>query len=359
MKWLKPTLSIPLGALMSSVAFLVPSNAIAEYAIVDRIPGPSVALWDYAAIDADARRLFLATGYSPNGGVTVLDLDSRQVTPKLLAGQMTHGFSVLGAGTAVVADGAQNAVRFFEERTGKSLALVQTGKPPQPGGWRNPDAILLEPKTGLLVAVNSDSGTLSLVDVKRHVTIGSIKVGGELEFAAAKGDGTIYVNVATKNSIAVVNVPQRRVLRVIALKDCEKPTGLAYDSADDLVISVCSNGVAKFVDAESDSELASIGVGNGADAVMYDTDRRVAFIAAGGNGTLSVIRVAGRRDIAVIQTLATQPGTRLGAVDPQTGKLYLPTSKPDRTAPPIQLPGLPPIPPALPGSFEFLVVAPQ
>lgn len=207
------SMTITFAVLMASAALASLSTALAEYAIVDRIPGPSIAIWDNAAIDTDARRLFLATGYSPNGGVTVLDLDSRQVTPKLLGDQMTHGFSILGSGIAVVSSGAQNAVRFFEERTGKSLALVQTGKPPQAGDWHNPDTVLLEPKTELLVAVNGDSGTLSLVDVRRHVSIGFIEVSGKLETAAAKGDGTIYVNVATKNSIAVVDVPGRKVLK--------------------------------------------------------------------------------------------------------------------------------------------------
>jgi hypothetical protein len=357
MKHSSSTWAVMLAAFVSTAALAAGSlEPAAEYAIVDRIHGPSIALWDYAAIDPVSRRLFLATGYSQNGGVTVLNLDSRQVIPKLLGDQMTHGLVILDDGTAVVAIGAQNAVRFFEEGTGRSLALVHPGPPRRSEGWRSPDALLFEPKTGFLIAVDSDNGLLNLVDVKRHVPLGSIEVGGNLEFAAARGDGTIYVNDETKNAIAVVDIPQRKLLRSIALRNCEGPTGLAYDSADDLLISVCNNGVAKFVDAASGSEYASISVGKGADAVMYDAKRKIAFIASGDDGTLSIIRVVGRHRIAVIQTIITQPGTRLGAVDPTTGRLYLPTAKPDEVAPPIRLPGLPPMPPALPGSFEFLVV---
>jgi hypothetical protein len=329
-----------------------------DYAIVQRISGPqSVSGWDYATIDGSARRLFLGTSFSSGAGVTALDLSSGRTTSNLVAVKTPHGIAIVGDGTAAVADASENVVLFFDEKTGKVVASVHTGKPPRRDDWRNPDSLLLEPKTGLLVAVNRDSGALSLVDVTQHAVVGTIRVGGKLEATAAKGDGTVYVNVESQNAIAVVDVPSRKLIRDLPLRNCEEASGLAYDSADGVVISVCGNGLAKFVDPQSGSEVASIEVGKGADAVIYDPQRKVVFIPGGDDGTLSVIHVADRRHIIRTQTLATQPGTRLGAIDPLTGKLYLPTAKPDLNAPRLHLPGLPPIPPALAGSFEFLVVA--
>ena len=208
----------------------------------------------------------------------------------------------------------------------------------------------------MLVAVNKDSGELALIDVKKRLLVGKIHVGGSLEAAAASGDGTVYVNVDDKGTIAVVDIPGRHVIRELALSRCVAPSGIAYDSVDDLVISVCDNGVAKFVAPRTGREVASLEVARGADAVMYDARRKIAFIAGGDDGRLSIIHIAGRKDIRVIQTLRTQPGTRLGAIDPASGRLYLPTAKPDLGAPPLRLPGLPPIPPAASGSFQFLVV---
>jgi hypothetical protein len=328
-----------LGAFASTIAVLsgtaigASTDPVAEYAIVERIPGPSsVAGWDYATIDSRARRLFLATSYRSVGGVSVLDLSSGRVTPSLLVDTTPHGIAVLGNGTAAAADASKNAVLFFDEQTGRIVASVDTGKPPQPDGWHNPDSLLLEPKSELLIAVNGDSGALSLVDVTRHSVVDSIVVGGKLEAAGAAGDGTVYVNVETSGTIAVVDVPARKVIRKLPLKGCEEPTGLEYDAADRMIISVCSNGLAKFVDPDSGSELASIHVGRGADAVMYDAARKVVFIAGGDEGELSIIRVANRRHISIVQTLATQPGTRLGAVDILTGKFYLQTTDPYRLA---------------------------
>jgi DNA-binding beta-propeller fold protein YncE len=349
-------------ALLWSIGAAASSSGTVEYAIAGKISGPaSVAAWDYATVDPGTRRLYLATIAVPAraSGLTVVELNSEQVTPTFLAAQMPHGFAVLGNGMAALADAATNAVLFFDQGTGKRLASVDTGKPPDPQGWHNPDALLLEPKTGLLIAANKDSHALALIDVRKHSVVSSIDLDGELEFLVADGDGRVYVNIESKNAIGVVDIPGRKVVKRIPLKGCEEPSGAAYDAADRLVISVCGNGVAKFVDPAKALEVASVTVGKGADAVMYDPKRKVVFIAGGDDGKLSVLRVPDRDHIALTQTLKTQPGTRLGAVDPETGRLYLPTSKPDLAAPPLHFPGLPPIQPPLKGSFEIWVVAPR
>jgi hypothetical protein len=354
-------LLIALSLVISSTAHRAwAATAKPNYSIVERIAGPlGVTGWDYATVDERAQRLFLATSYASGGGVTVLDLKTGKAGANSVAAKIPHGFASLSDGTVAISDGGQSAVLFFDVGTGKVISSVSTGRPPHAEGWHNPDAMLLEPKTGLLVAVNGDSGALVLVDVRQHVLVGSIKIGGKLETAGAKGDGTVYVNVESTGAIAVVDLPARKLVRTLPLRNCEEPTGLAYDAADGVLISVCSNGLAKFIDPDAGSELASIPVGNGADAVMYDPRRGTVFIVGGDEGKLSVIQLSDRRHIKLVQTLATQPGTRLGAVDPSTGKLYLPTAKPDLAAPPLRLPGLPPIPPALSGSFQFLVVAAQ
>jgi DNA-binding beta-propeller fold protein YncE len=347
-------------ALLGGIGAAASSSEAAEYTITGRISGPvSIAAWDYATVDPGTRRLYLATIAVParNSGLTVVELNSEQVIPTLVAAQMPHGFAVLGDGTAALADAATNAVLIFDQRTGRRLASVGTGRPPQPQGWHNPDALLLEPKTGLLIAANKDSHALALIDVKKRSVVSSIDLDGELEFLVADGNGKVYVNIESKDAVGVVDVPGRKVMKRIPLKGCEEPSGAAYDAADGLVISVCGNGVAKFVDPVKALEVASVTVSKGADAVMYDPKRKVVFIAGGDDGTLSILRVSDRDHIALMQTLKTQPGTRLGAVDPETGKLYLPTAKPDLAAPPLHFPGLPPIPPAAKGSFEIWVVA--
>jgi hypothetical protein len=68
-----------IGSLSAAIAADLPTS-IPRYAIVERIPGPGTN-WDYLAVDAAARRLYIA-----HDGVTALDLDTNKLTVHLVAG---------------------------------------------------------------------------------------------------------------------------------------------------------------------------------------------------------------------------------------------------------------------------------
>jgi hypothetical protein len=176
----------------------------------------------------------------------------------------------------------------------------------------------------LLIALNGESGLVLLVDVKKSGVVGTASVDGHPEFAAADGSGNIYINVnrGKSSEIVAMDMVSRKVVKRIPLDGCEEATGLAYDQADQVVLSVCDNGILKAYDARAGRVVASIAVGRGADALMFDSVRRRAFVAGGDDGTLGVIAVRGGGDIALVQ-------------------------------PPIPYPGV------LPGTFEFLVAAPN
>jgi len=331
------------------------------YQRVASVPGGSAdGVWDYATFDHASRRLYLA-----QEGVTVLDLDTGKVTPHFATGKSflgiapTHHVLPVNGGKAVaVTDVATNSIDFFDAQTGKIFSVVSVG-PLSQQNWHNPDGLLYEPKSEFLIAVNGDSSSLSLIDTKEFVINGEIPIAkGKLETAVADGAGLVYVNLQETHSIAVVDIAKRKVLREIVMKGCEEPTGLAYDAEDGLVISVCSNGILKFIATDSEKEIASMKVGSGADGVIYDPKRHFAFSFGGDEGTLSVIRVRGRGDIALAQTLKTKQSARLGALDSITGRVYIPVATFGPPAAPIKLPGMEELPGLNPHTFEFLVVSP-
>jgi DNA-binding beta-propeller fold protein YncE len=319
-----------------------------EYVLSAKIPGAGGA-WDYAVVDDYNSRMYLA-----QEGVTALGLKSGELTHGLVKGGMTHGLAALGDGSVAVDDAATRTITVFNGATGQVVATIETAHDNPIQGVHALDALVLEPKTGLLVAINGESGLLVLADVKRQSVVGTIKIGGKPEYAAVDGAGRIYINVENheKAEIVAVDVPTRKVISHIPLRGCEEPTGLAYDRQADLLMSVCENGVAKFIRAGNAEEVASLPVGKGADAIMFDPRRRRAFVAGAEAGTLSVIAVRSVTEISVIQTLVTQRGTRLGAVDVATGKVYLPAAKFGPPVPPN------PYPSVVPGTFAILVVAP-
>ncbi len=346
---------------LSLLAFTPASAQTAPYRISRPISGGDAdGLWDYATIDNDSRRLYLA-----QSGVTVLDLDSGIVTAHFVKGvtfeglAMSHQILPANAGQSLaVSDAGTNAVDFFDSRSGVLISSVSLG-PVSPGKFHNPDGIFYEPTTHFLVSVNGDSSSLSLIDTKSLTKTGDIPIGkGKLETGVADGAGLAYVNLESSGSIAVVDVSRRKLVREFPMKNCEEPTGLAYDSPDRLLISVCSNGLAKFIASESGKELASLQVGKGSDALIYDPRRHFVFSFGGESGTLSIIALKGRDHIALLQTLKTQPSARLGALDPKTGRVYIPAAIVGPPAAPIKLPGMEEMPGLNPHTFKFIVVEP-
>ncbi|MDQ0469089.1 hypothetical protein [Labrys wisconsinensis] len=319
------------------------------YAVVGEIPGAGGA-WDYTVIDPGSGRLYVA-----QQGVTALDLNTRQLVTGLVAGGTTHGIAPLGDGRVAVTDSASKTITVFAGATGAVLARISTDHDAPTSGRHALDALVLEPKSGLLAAVSGESDVLLLADAGQARIVGTVPLGGAPEYAAADGAGTVFVNVSSgkASEIVAVDVPGRRVARRMALDGCEDPTGLAYDADDGWLISACRNGLAKVLQADSGRSVASLAVGRGADAVLLDSKRRRAFVPAGVDGTLSVIALHGASDVAVVQTLATRQGARLGAVDVATGRLYLPTAE---FVPPVS-PGSRPT--LVPGTFKILVVAPE
>jgi hypothetical protein len=58
-----------------------------------------------------------------------------------------------------------------------------------------------------------------------------------------------------KSEIAVLDIAARKVSLRIALPGCARPSGLAYDAKDDLLITSCRNSVAKIVEAKTGREV--------------------------------------------------------------------------------------------------------
>jgi DNA-binding beta-propeller fold protein YncE len=308
-----------------------------NYALLDSIAAGDGG-WDFASVDSGGDRLFVAR----SNGVTAIDLATKKVTDRLVAGEGVHGVLPLPNSPFAISTNGKSANAFlFDKASGKIEATFSTGQ--------NPDALLLEPKTGLVVIFNGKSHDATLIDVAAKTIAGTIALPGKPEIGAVDGAGRVFVNLEDSAEIAVLDLPARKVVARYKLDGCEAPTGLAFDAATGALISACDNKTAKVVDAATGRDLATLAIGKGPDGVMLDAARRRAFIPA-GDGSLAVLSLASPKEIAVSEMVTTQPGAKTGALDPATGKLYLPTAT---FAAPEQE-GARPKP--VPGSFVILVV---
>ena len=308
------------------------------YHIVDRVPMTD-GWWDYATFDPVHRRVFVSRG----DGVFKLDTSTGLVDPQVIPGSEGRGVIVLPGGKEVLEDMAgYSAAVLFDAADGhvtKMFSLRQA-----------PDAAVWEP-VGRRVWVIGGHGEVYLLDPVTLKQTARIDLGERLEFVATDGHGRVFVNGVDSASVIAVDAASLKAIGRWKMKGCKEPTGMAYAAAANVVLSVCTNKMLNVLDAATGRELEALPVGEGADAVIYDPSTREAFVPSAVDGRLTVLAVNGPKDVQILEQDTTQVGTRTGAVDPETGTLYLPTAR----FGPVNKLGWPE---ALPRTVELLVMKP-
>lgn len=320
-------------ALVSSSAAVAANPA---YHAADQIKAADGG-WDLLSVDPMAKRLYVAR----RDAVTAVDLASGKVTDKLAAADGGHAaLAIPGTSNVLVTNGNSNKATIIDGRTGEVRSTLPTGK--------KPDAATYDPATHDVWIMTPGDGGITVIDPRSAKVLGQVAVGGSLELGASDGRGHLYVNVEDRNEVAVIDTRARKVLRHEPLPGCDGPTGIVYDPATRETVSACANGVAVILSAAG-KPVASIPIGKRPDGAAFDERRHVALIPSGADGSLSVIELA---PVArLVETVQTAKSARTIALDPSTGRAYLPATD------------LQPAvgnerPKAVPGTFRILVVAP-
>lgn len=305
--------------------------------VVSRIAGPDGG-WDYASFDPARRRVYVAHGDK----VMSINVDTGAATPDFAAGAHLHAVvPIPGTDLILTTNGGDSSARILNAADGKLIASIPTAK--------DADGAVYDPSTGLVVVVCGEPGEITLVDPKAARAVGTIKVGASLEYPAVDGKGRLYVNVEETSEIAAIDIAARKVIARYPMPGCKGPTGLAL-TPDNRLISACSNGVAKMLDAASGKEVANFKIGARPDSVLLDEGRALAYVPSAMTGDMVVIALSGAKNNTIIDTVPTQLGARTGAVDTKTGRVYLPTAQYNLPVPAGQRPT------TKPGTFEVLVL---
>lgn len=312
---------------------------VPTYRVAATISGPDTGGWDYARVDLAAHRLYVARSTS----VTVIDTQHELAVGSI--GKIARGHAVvpLSGGRLLVTSGEDASVRFLSASDGHELGRVSVGA--------KPDAAIVsaDGKTGFVM--NAEAGSVSIIDTTTMRTSRTVPLKPGLEYAALTPDGTLFVNDEDANEIEAVDVRRGTTAQPIAIPGCTAPSGLAYDAKTDRLIAACANGKAAIVIASNRKLSQLVDIGAGPDAVILDPQRRLAFIPCGKDGVLDILSIDGTA-VKRMGRVKTALGARTGALDPDTGAIYLPTASFD----PPPKPGGRPV--AKPGTFRVLVVKP-
>jgi DNA-binding beta-propeller fold protein YncE len=317
------------------------------YHLIKKITVGGEGGWDYAFVDAGARRLYVSHGTR----AVVIDLLTDGIIGEVTPANGIHGIAVATEfNRGFTSNGRDTTVTIFDLKTLATIGSVTvTGA--------NPDAITYDPVSKRIYTFNGRADNATAIDAATGQVQGTIPLPGKPEFAQADGKGLIYVNIESDTGqIVVIDTRNMKEVKRYWLTGCAEPSGLALDRANTRLFSVCDNQVMAVSDPMSGRVITTLPIGPGVDAAGFDPDTKLVFASNGGDGTLTVIRQEGADKYTVLGNASTQRGSRTMALDPVTHRVYLSAAEFGEAPPPSTPGGRPGRPPMVPGSFAVLVM---
>jgi hypothetical protein len=304
--------------------------------------------FDYIFADVEARRLYIPRG-GPSGQLTVFNLDTLEpagAIANVSAGGATvdlqshHGFSTT------------RPITMWDANTLKIIKTIEVEG--------RPDGILCDSFNGRVWVLSHQPPHATVIDAKEGTVAGTLDLGGAPEQAVSDGKGTLYVNIADKANIAVVDTKK---MTVTAHYDVSSKgssgSGLALDAKNHILFAYYRqpSPVVVIVNADNGNIITTLPTGMGVDTVAFNPATMEAISAEGG-GTMTFIKENSPTSFAVEQTLETMKGAKTLALDTKTNHLLTMTAEwgpPPADAQPGPG-GRPPRGPMVPGSFSILMV---
>jgi DNA-binding beta-propeller fold protein YncE len=322
---------------------LAAAFAAEGYKVINKIKVGGSGGWDYVTMDNAGRRIYASHG----GNVEIIDVDAGKVVGQITQLHGVHGIAVAPElSKGFISNGQSNSVTVFDLKT-----LAKTG---EPATGQNPDSICYEPKTKRIFTFNGRSNDSTAIDAKSNEIVGSFPVGDKPEFCVVDGAGKLFVNIENSSEIVEIDAAKPAVTRRAPLAPCESPSGLAIDTKNKKLFSVCGNKMMAVTDIATMKVIATPAVGPGTDGAGFDPGTGLAFSANGGDATLTIVKLVNGKYEAV-DNVPTIRGARTMAVDEKLHRVYLPAAEygPAPEAKAGQKQGRPPV---LPDSFHILVV---
>ena len=342
---------VPAARLLCALALVVASQSLCAaasapgYAVVKRyaIGGPGG--WDYLVADPQSGHLFI----SRSDRALVVNMADGSLAATIADTAGIHGFAIVHElGRGYTSNGRTDNLSVFDLATLKPTGTIAVS-------GHNPDAILYDKASKHLFTFNGRSKDVSVVDPQTEKVVATIPVGGKPEFAVTDDVGHIFVNIEDTSELVQIDSHRAAVVARWKLKDCEEPTGLAFDAAHHRLFSVCQNERMVVTDSTSGKFVANVPIGKGPDGAVYDAPRGLVFSSNGEDGTLTVVKQVDADHYTVAANVPTLRSARTLTLDPESHLVYLVGAKFSLK------PGLTkeqprPRAPAVEGSFEVLVV---
>jgi DNA-binding beta-propeller fold protein YncE len=312
MKQLARQSSLTIALLVISALSLPARAADPQYKLLKEIPIGGGGGWDYLSADPVNHRLYVSHGTK----VVVIDTQQDKVVGEITDTPGVHGFiAVPDLKRGFSSNGQENKASIVDLETLKTIEKVTTEG--------NPDALLYDPGSGEVYTFNGRGQSATAFDAKTGKVAANIPLGGKPETGVVDPDAhRVYDNLEDKNQVVVIDTKEHKVVANWPIAPGTSATGMAFDKANHRLIIGCGNEKMVMMDSTNGKVIATVDCGQGVDAAAFDPETHLAFVSAGGSGTVTIAKVEPDK-LTVIQTLTTERGARTMTVDTKTHKIYL------------------------------------
>lgn len=320
-----------------------PNSKVATYTLAKSVQLGAPDRWDYVTYDDQTDQVFVAHG----DRVAVVDAAKGTVIGEVqgVAGG-THGSAVsLATGQGFTDDGRNGMAVAFDLHTLKITKEIPADV--------DADAIALDRITGRVFIIEGDPAALTVIDPKTDRAVATIKAGEKLEYGVADGRGSIYVSGEGNRDVVKVDARSNSIVSRWPTPNCMSPHGLAVDTRAHRVFMGCLNKLMMVVDTNSGRVVAELPIGQGNDAVAFDSVRKRVFSSNGKDGTISAFQQVSPDRYVPLPSIQTVISARTMAVDPKTGRLFVAGADTD----PNPKPGERPI--VRPGTLRLMIFEPR
>ncbi len=300
-----------------SITFLVNAqNVKSQYKLNNAISLEGDGSWDYITMDEVNERVYVSHATQ----VQVVDLKTKKQIAVIKDTKGVHGIALApDLNKGFTSNGKDSSVTIFDLKTLETKSKVKvTGA--------KPDAIVYDKFSNKVFVFNGKSNNATVIDATTEKVISTILFEGKPEFSVTDENGKIFVNIETKNSIAVINSTTLKVEQNWSLSPGEEPTGLALDNKTHRLFSVCGNKLMVIVNAETGKQISTLPVGDHCDGVAFDKGFKRVY-ASNGEGTMTIIQQENEDTYKVLETFKTQKGAKTIAVNSITNHIFLPVAE--------------------------------
>jgi DNA-binding beta-propeller fold protein YncE len=297
------------------LATLSAFGASSGYHLLKKVSIPGAGGWDYVTVDAAARRVYISHATQ----VEILDADTSEIVGKIPDTPGVHGVALAPeSGRGFITAGKSDAVIIFDLKTLKPISQVKVGK--------KPDAIVYDPATKRVFAMNGDSDSTTAINSADGTVAGTVDLGGGPEFPVADGKGNLYVNLEEENLLVHVDTQSLKVKDRWPVAPCQAPSSMAFDAELRRLFLGCRSHVMAVVDADSGKVVATYPIGDHVDASFFDPATRLVLHSL-GDGNVAVFHQDSADKYTFVENIATNKGSKTMGFDPKTHHLFVPANQ--------------------------------